>query len=78
MAALVLGILGIVSCQPLGIAAIVLGHQAAQEIATSGGRLGGAEMAKVGVVLGWIAVALLALVIVGFSFFFLVLAVASA
>jgi len=77
VAALVLGILGIVSCQPLGIAAIIVGNQAAEEIAASGGRLGGDGMAKVGVILGWIAVALLALVIVGFAFFFIALAVAS-
>jgi hypothetical protein len=73
----VLGILGIVSCQPLGIAAIIVGNQATEEIAASRGQLGGDGMAKVGVVLGWVAVALLALVIVGFLFFFVALAVAS-
>lgn len=70
MAALVLGILGLVSCAPLGIVAIVLGNQATEEIATSGGRISGDGMAKVGVILGWIAVALLALVVVGVVFFF--------
>jgi hypothetical protein len=77
VAALVLGILGIVSCQPLGVAAIIVGTQATQEISASGGQLGGEGMAKVGVILGWIAVALLALVIVGFLFI-IALAVASA
>jgi hypothetical protein len=76
VAALVLGILGVVSCQPLGIAAIVVGNQAAEEIAASGGRLGGEGMAKVGVVLGWVAVALLALAVIGLLFFFVVLAAA--
>jgi hypothetical protein len=59
--ALVLGILGLVVCGPLGIAAIVVGNQATREIATSGGREGGEGLAKAGVVLGWIAVALMAL-----------------
>jgi len=59
--ALVLGILGLVVCSPLGIAAIVVGNQATREIAASGGREGGEGMAKAGVVLGWIAVALMAL-----------------
>ena len=71
-----LGILGVVSCQPLGVAAIVVGNQAAEEIAASGGQLGGEGMAKVGVVLGWVAVALLGLAIVGLLFFFVVLAAA--
>lgn len=57
---LVLGIVGLVVCAPVGIGAIVVGKQANDEIAASGGRLGGEGMAKVGVVLGWVAVALLA------------------
>jgi hypothetical protein len=59
--ALVLGILGIVVCQVLGVAAIIVGKQANDEIAASGGRLGGEGLAKVGIILGWVAVALLAL-----------------
>lgn len=74
---MVLGILGLVSCQPLGIAAIILGNQASEEIAASGGRLGSEGLAKAGVIMGWVAVALLALMIVGFAFFFLALAATS-
>ena len=74
VAALVLGILGIVSCQVLGIVAIVLGRQANDEIAVSGGRLGGEGFAKAGVIMGWVAVALLALTLVGFIFFFVIAA----
>ena len=73
-----LGILGIVSCQPLGIAAIIVGRQAEQEIAASRGQLGGDWMAKVGVVLGWIAVGILALAIVVAVVFVLVLVIAAA
>lgn len=72
-----LGILGIVSCQVLGIAAIIVGHQATEEIAASGGRLGGDGLAKAGVILGWVSVALLAIVIVGGALALLALAVAS-
>ena len=68
VAALILGILGIVSCQALGIAAIIVGNQATEEIVGSGGRLGGDQMARVGVILGWIGVALLALGIVAVTF----------
>jgi hypothetical protein len=69
IAALVLGILGIVSCQVLGIAAIVLGQQANQEIAASGGQVGGEGFAKAGIIMGWVAVALLALGVLGFVVF---------
>ncbi len=72
-----LGILGLVSCQPLGIAAVILGKQATAEIAASGGRLGGEGLAKVGVILGWVAVALLVLTLVGLFFFFVILAATS-
>jgi len=74
IAALVLGILGIVSCQVLGIAAIVLGQQANQEIAASRGQLGGEGFAKAGIIMGWVAVALLALGVVGLILFFVVVA----
>ena len=74
VAALVLGILGIVSCQVLGIAAIVLGQQASDEIAASGGRLGGEGFAKAGVIMGWVAVALLVLTVLGFIVFFAIAA----
>ncbi|MEO8106398.1 MAG: DUF4190 domain-containing protein [Actinomycetes bacterium] len=70
VAALVLGILGIVSCQVLGVVAIVLGQQAGDEIAASGGRLGGEGFARAGVIMGWVAVALLVLSLVGLLVFF--------
>jgi Domain of unknown function (DUF4190) len=57
--ALVCGILGLVVCGPLGIVAIILARQAEDEIAASGGRLGGDSQARVGRILGWIAVALM-------------------
>jgi hypothetical protein len=64
----VLGILGLVVCAPIGIGGIIVGNQAKAEIAASGGALGGEGMAKAGVILGWIAVALLAFLLVFFLF----------
>jgi hypothetical protein len=59
MAALILGICGLVVC-PLvcSILAIVFAVQARAEIRASGGRLGGAQNAQVGLILGWVGVAL--------------------
>jgi uncharacterized membrane protein YvbJ len=57
IASLVLGILGIVMCPLiLSIAAIVLGSQAKAKIAAERG-LEGEQLAKAGIVLGWIGVA---------------------
>lgn len=62
--ALVLGIVGLVVCQVVGVAAIIVGKQANEEIAASRGTLGGEGLAQVGIVLGWVAVALMALGVV--------------
>ncbi len=75
---MVLGILGIVLCQVVGIAAIIVGKQANEEIAASGGQLGGEGMAKAGIIMGWVAVALLALSVGILFLIFLVAAVSSA
>jgi ABC-type Fe3+ transport system permease subunit len=60
--ALVTGLLGLLCCSPLGIAAIILGRSAQQEIATTGQE--GRGLAKAGFVLGVIAVAFLVLQII--------------
>lgn len=75
--ALVLGIVGIVVCQVVGVAAIIVGKQANDEIAASGGRLGGEGLAKAGIILGWVAVALLALGMLALFFVFVVAAATS-
>jgi Domain of unknown function (DUF4190) len=75
--ALVLGILGIVMCQVLGVAAVIVGKQANDEIAASGGRLGGEGLAKAGIILGWVAVALLVVTAVILFFVLLLAAVAN-
>jgi multisubunit Na+/H+ antiporter MnhB subunit len=59
LAALILGICGLVVC-PLvcSILAIVFATQARAEIGESRGRLGGANYAQVGLILGWIGTAI--------------------
>jgi hypothetical protein len=62
VAALVLGILGLVSCGPIAaIPAIVVGRSAQREIDASGGMVTGRGLATAGVVLGWIEVAVMVL-----------------
>ena len=65
-AALVLGILGLVLFCPIicSILALIFGYQARREIDASGGRLSGRGNATVGIVLGWIGVALMVAFIV--------------
>ena len=53
IASLVLGILGIVSCFLFAIIALILGYQARNEIAASGGWQTGDSLAKAGIILGW-------------------------
>jgi hypothetical protein len=72
-AALVLGILGLVLFCPIicSILALIFGYQARRDIDASGGRLSGRGNATVGIVLGWIGVALMvafvALIIIGLA-----------
>lgn len=56
---MILGILSLVCCGLLaGIPALILGNSAQKEIAASGGAQSGEGMAKAGVILGWISIAL--------------------
>lgn len=56
---MILGILGLLCCGFFtGIPALILGNQAKQEIAGSGGTQSGDGMAKAGVILGIIAIVL--------------------
>ena len=63
--ALVTGIVGLLCCGPLGIVAIILGRGAEQEIRVTGE--GGAGMAKAGLILGIVALALMVLQIILFA-----------
>jgi hypothetical protein len=67
IAALVLGILGIVVCPiVLSIIAIVIGRQSMKRIEASGGMLEGHQMAKAGWILGIVGLILWGLAIVAY------------
>ena len=73
--ALVAGILGLTLFPLIGsIVAIIAGPMAKREIDESGGTLGGENLAQIGMILGWIGLALsllgccIAFGILGFSF----------
>ena len=57
--ALVLGILSLVICTPLGIPAYIIGRRAEREVLASQGTLSGAGLAKAGWILGLIAMILM-------------------
>ena len=65
---LVLGILSLVCCSPLGIAAFVMGNNALREIDAQPGRYGNRQIVQIGRILGIIGMVLLALTIVWFVF----------
>ena len=66
--ALVLGILGIVTCQVVAPFALVIGRRAVKEIDASNGAIGGRGLAQAGYILGIIGTVLLGLaVLVGLA-----------
>jgi len=57
IASLVVGILGLTSCPIVAsVIALVLGYQARREIAGSGGWQTGDQLAKAGVIIGWVGI----------------------
>jgi len=82
--ALVAGILG-VSLFPLigSLVAVIVGPMAKREIDESGGTLGGENLAQIGIILGWVGLALslcgccIAIGVFGFSFFMAMFAISS-
>ena len=72
--AMVLGIVGLLCCAFAGIAAIILGKQAQNEIDASGGVQGGRGMATAGFVLGIIAIVAWVIIVI---FYVVVLGVAA-
>lgn len=69
IASLALGASSTVFCVLTGIPAIVCGHLARSEIRRAGGKLNGDGMAVVGLVLGYLSVAMLIAALVFFLFF---------
>jgi Domain of unknown function (DUF4190) len=71
---LVAGILGVTVVWGLGsLVAVITGTMALREIGARPAEMGGAGTARAGVILGWIGLALLAVVICAFCVFFLLL-----
>lgn len=69
---LVLGIVGLIMCPLIpSIIAVIIGNQARQRLAADPS-LQGEELARVGVILGWIGIGLSALGAVAFVLFFFV------
>lgn len=65
VASLVLAIFGLVSCPIIGsIVALILGYQARNEIAASGGWQTGEPLARAGIIVGWIGIAVYVLLFV--------------
>jgi uncharacterized membrane protein len=79
MASLVLSILGLVGVLPLlgSIIGLILGYMARNDIESSGGTLGGSDLAKWGIILGWIGIGI-GLLICCFVAFILVIALSAA
>jgi hypothetical protein len=65
---LVLGILSVVCCSPLGIAAWLMGNTALREIDAEPGRYGNRQIVQIGRILGIIGVVLLVLSIIWLVF----------
>ena len=68
MTILVLGILSLVCCSPLGIAAWLMGNSALKEIDAQPGRYGNRQIVQIGRILGIIGTILLALTVIWFVF----------
>ena len=72
---LILGILGITVCQVVAPFAWVKGSRVKREIDASGGTLGGRSQVQIGYVLGIVGSALMALYVVGFLFYIVVVVI---
>ena len=68
MTVLILGILSLVCCSPLGIVALVMGNNALKEIDAQPGRYGNRQIVQIGRILGIIGIVFLALSIVWLLF----------
>lgn len=63
---LVLGILGLILCQPLGIAALIMGNGDLKLMASGAMDPAGKDLTNIGRILGIIACVFLALAVLGF------------
>jgi uncharacterized membrane protein len=77
IASLIASILGVTLIPTIGsIIGVILGYMARKEIRESHGAMGGEGMAKAGIIIGWIGIALAVLgICVGIAFLFLGLSI---
>lgn len=68
MTVLILGILSLVCCSPLGIVALVMGNNALKEIDAQPGRYGNRQIVQIGRILGIIGIVFLVITIIWFLF----------
>lgn len=68
MTVLILGILSLVCCSPLGIVAFIMGNSALKEIDAQPGRYGNRQIVQIGRILGIIGMVLLVLSIIWILF----------
>ena len=68
MTVLILGILSLVCCSPLGIVALIMGNNALKEIDAQPGRYGNRQIVQIGRILGIIGIVFLVLTIIWFLF----------
>ncbi len=68
MTILILGILSLVCCSPLGIAAWLMGNTALKEIDAQPGRYGNRQIVQIGRILGIIGTVILGLAVIWFVF----------
>ncbi|HUH08733.1 MAG TPA: DUF4190 domain-containing protein [Egibacteraceae bacterium] len=71
IAALICGIASFVTCLlPVGIVALILGYSGRKEIDASAGAQQGRGLAVAGIIMGWVAIALMVLGVIFFVLFF--------
>jgi ABC-type Fe3+ transport system permease subunit len=75
--ALVLGILSLVVCGPLGIPAYIIGRRAEREVKMSQGQLAGEGLAKAGWIMGLIAMILMVVAVLLIILFVAIAALSS-
>ena len=68
MTVLILGILSLVCCSPLGIVALVMGNNALKEIDAQPGRYGNRQIVQIGRILGIIGIVFLVISIIWLIF----------
>jgi hypothetical protein len=65
--ALLLSVFGLLGCLPVGAAGLAMGYLARERIRAADGALGGERTARAAIVVGWVAVCLSAVALVGLA-----------